>query len=319
LTVTDSTIEDNTGYFGGGIRSFGTVSIARCVIQHNSAHTGAGIDNEGTLDLDRSIIRSNVAEYQGGGLYIGLYAYATVRYSNFSTNNAQVGGAIYNDDNHQNRVFILDSTLSQNSASDSGGGIENGGDLYVVNSTISGGYANKNGGGISNFGRTFLYNTSVIANDASHDRNPPGGVGGGTFNLNGPGSRLVAINSLIADNTTLDAPIADDCNGTLELYGWNLLADYTGCSFSGNGTAARGLVSPATVGPLADNGGPTWTHALLPGSEAIDSTTAQGCIDPTGALLATDQRGSVRIAGAKCDVGAYEFGAEDIVFRNGFD
>jgi len=320
LTITDSTIENNTGYYGGGIHNGGTntISLVRCVIQNNSAHTGAGIDNEGTLNLDHSIIRSNVAEFQGGGLYVGLYAYATVRYSTFSNNNAQFGGAIYNDDNHQNRVFILDSTLSQNSANDSGGGIENAGYLYVVNSTISGGYANKNGGGIGNSYAAFLYNTSVIGNDADHDRDESGGIGGGIYT--GSFSTFVAVNSLIAANTIGNTLAYDDCDGPLQVYGWNLFGEIADCTFTGNGDAARGLVSLNTIGPLQDNGGPTPTHALLRGSEAIDSTTMQGCVDETGAQVTADQRGAPRIAGARCDVGAFEYGAViDLIFKNGFD
>ena len=59
-----------------------------------------------------------------------------------------------------------------------------------------------------------------------------------------------STNSLIANNTLLDAPIPDDCNGVLEVYGWNLLADDNGCTFSGNGIAVCGQVSPRPLGRL---------------------------------------------------------------------
>ena len=62
-----------------------------------------------------------------------------------------------------------------------------------------------------------------------------------------------------------------------------------------------------TIGPLQNNGGPTLTHALLPGSEAIDSTYPSGCGDQIGAPLTTDQRGFSRPVGAACDVGAFEY------------
>jgi hypothetical protein len=59
---------------------------------------------------------------------------------------------------------------------------------------------------------------------------------------------------------------------------------------------------------LQDNGGPTWTQALLAGSEAIDTTLdVLGCVDETGALLTTDQRGAPRPMDARCDVGAVEY------------
>jgi len=216
----------------------------------------------------------------------------------------------------------MESTLSQNSASASGGGIANGGDLYVVNSTISGGYANTSGGGISNFHTAFLYNTSVIGNDADHDRDENGGIGGGIYNS----SQFTAVNSLIAGNTIGNTPIYDDCDGIVQVYGWNLFGEIAGCTFTGNGAAARGLVSLNTIGPLQDNGGPTLTHALLPGSEAIDSTYTQGCIDQNGTLLTTDQRGAPRVVTAifgnprRCDVGAFEYGAiVDLIFKDDFE
>ena len=126
------------------------------------------------------------------------------------------------------------------------------------------------------------------------------------------------VNSLIAFNTVRDAPVYDDCSGTLEAYGRNYFHDLTGCNIPNPGT---GLVTPGTIGALQDNGGPTWTHALLPGSQAIDGTlTSLGCVDESGASLTIDQRGATRIAGVRCDAGAYEFGAlADRVFQNGFE
>ena len=59
---------------------------------------------------------------------------------------------------------------------------------------------------------------------------------------------------------------------------------------------------------LAANGGLTNTHALLPGSPAIDAGNPSGCADETGNILSYDQRGSTyaRSNGAACDIGAYE-------------
>ncbi len=333
---------------GGGIRVDGTLTLRDSVVANNISFLGGGIyvSPEGRLDVLRTEFLANGTTTNGGAVYV--FGDATFSETRMAGNSAVQGGAAFiagagstsqgsasfsealmtgNSSEDGGAIYVtadlelIDSTISSNAAAGSGGGISNFGQSFIVNSTISGNSANTNGGGIANHGSIWLYSTSVIANDASHDRNPPGGIGGGVYNQ--PGSRLVAINTLIADNTTLDAPIPDDCNGVLEVYGWNLLADDGGCSFSGNGIAARGQVSANTIGPLANNGGPTMTHALLVGSEAINSTTAQGCIGPSGALLATDQRGAPRIAGAKCDVGAYEYGsavlASDVIFSNGFD
>jgi hypothetical protein len=59
------------------------------------------------------------------------------------------------------------------------------------------------------------------------------------------------------------------------------------------------------LGPLQDNGGPTMTHALLPGSVAIDHVPASMCLDENGDPLTTDQRGFPR-DDSMCDVGAFE-------------
>ena len=95
----------------------------------------------------------------------------------------------------------------------------------------------------------------------------------------------------------------------------SLFGDLTGCALSGS----WGLVAPNTIAPLQDNGGPTLTHALRWGSEAIDAT-AGGCIDPDGPPMTTDQRGASRPFGVSCDIGSFEYGAiVDRIFKNGFD
>lgn len=307
--------------YGGGIRVSGTLTMQDSVVSDNFAALGGGIYVSffGSLDVLRGTFDSNRGYAKGGAVF--SEGPTVFRDTTMTRNSSSDGGAIYFNGNPTLTVQIFNSTISNNSASRDGGGIVNTAQLFVVNSTISGNVANGNGGGIANTELAWLYNTSIINNDSSHDRNPPGGIGGGVYNQ--PGKRFVTTNALIADNTTLDAPIPDDCNGVLEVYGFNLLADVGGCSFTGNGLAGVGFSLPNTLGPLANNGGPTMTHALLAASEAIDTTTAQGCIGPTGALLATDQRGAPRIAGTKCDVGAYEYGSEvpasDVIFSNGFD
>lgn len=324
LTLKDSVVADNLGYAGGGIQvsARGRLDVLRTKFLSNEATTDGGavyVLGETTF-RETSMAENHSA--RGGAAFIAAagstsQGSAAFHETSMSGNQATDGGAIY----LTTSLDLVNSTISGNAAARDGGGILNFGQSHIINSSISANSANANGGGVANHGSTWLYSTSIIANDASHDRNPPGGSGGGVFNQ--AGSRLVAINALIAGNTTLDSPIPDDCDGVLEVYGWNLLADDGGCSFSGNGIAARGQVSTNTIGPLADNGGPTWTHALLTGSEAINTTAAQGCIGPSGALLATDQRGAPRIAGSKCDVGAYEFGSivppADSLFKNGFD
>jgi hypothetical protein len=177
----------------------------------------------------------------------------------------------------------------------------------VINSTISQNYANTNGGGIVKYGTSglvALYNTTIMDNDADHDRDQLGGIGGGVYS--GDGARFMLINTLIAGNTVLDSPIYDDCSGTLEAYGMNLFYDASGCTIPN--VLNADLIALNAFGPLQDNGGPTWTYALLPGSTAIDYTLdSLGCVDNIGAMLTTDQRGFPRPVGVRCDVGAFEY------------
>jgi hypothetical protein len=292
-TISGVTIRNgySVGAYAGGISNLGKLTITDSVIESNQTSgfnaAGGGIYSNGTLTVLRSTIRSNSA-YLGGGIYQN--GIATIRESSIYGNNAGFGGGI--EANHPSQLIIVNSTISQN-------------------------YANNDGGGIDSDGNTFLYNTSVIGNDADH-AGMTGGTGGGVYAASV--SRFLVVNTLIAGNTINNAPISDDCNGTLEGYGWNLLGDLSGCTFTGNGDASRGLVSLNSIGPLQDNGGPTLTYALLPGSEAIDSTYPQGCIDETGATLSTDQRGAPRVEGLRCDVGAFEYGAMvDRIFKNGFE
>jgi hypothetical protein len=314
---------------GGGIQNQGTLNLDDCIVENNySAYAGGGIASlfGSTLTMQHSIIRTNATAYSGGGLY--LAGPALVSYSTISSNGGPgSGGGVFVSENGD--AYFRATTISSNGANN-GGGIE----VYftllhpeqipqvtLVNSTLSGNFAYTDGGGINNLSRAFIYNTSIINNDADHDRDQIGGIGGGVNTASG--LRFVAVNSLIASNTILDAPIYDDCNGTLEVYGRNYFYDVTGCAFSGNGTSARGFVSLTSIGPLQDNGGPTLTHALLAGSAAINATTAQGCIDETGAALGIDQRDGLRGTGNGCDVGAYEYGATppvyDRIFANGFE
>jgi hypothetical protein len=87
--------------------------------------------------------------------------------------------------------------------------------------------------------------------------------------------------------------------------GYNLSSDHT-CRFEGIGDLNN---TDPNLGPLQDNGGPTKTMALLPGSPAIDTGNPDGCSDSQGNLLKSDQRGMPRPDkddSGGCDRGAYE-------------
>lgn len=276
---------------GGGIFSRGDLTISDSAIEGNVAAEGGGIESGGALLIERSSVRSNRAQYGGG-----MYVYGDTR--------------------------IEASALFSNAASPgSGGAIFNAGVLRVTSSTLSQNAADTNGGAIFSNYQTSLFSSSIVNNDADHDRDENGGDGGGIYFAYSAGASFNILNTLFAANTVLDAPIYNDCastgTGTVQAFGWNLFGDATGCTIVG----PWGSVTPATIGPLGDHGGPTWTHALLAGSEAIDSPSGgSSCVDGDGEDIQTDQRGAARVTGTRCDIGAFEYGsALDVILRNGFD
>lgn len=126
---------------------------------------------------------------------------------------------------------------------------------------------------------------------------------------------ISAANSLIALNGN-GRGFDDDCKNKLYSRGYNLIGVTAGCTISndtGNPSAndQTGVADPG-LGALGDNGGPTFTHALLAQSPAIDSANPAGCTDRAGAGLVFDQRGENRTVDgdgnqlAICDVGAVE-------------
>jgi hypothetical protein len=283
LTVSSAAISGNHSGDGGGLYNSGVLTVMNSTLSHNYADSvGGGIFNIGSLNVLNSTLSQNTAPNVGGGIYNG--GYLKVSNSTIFGNGSKNGGGIYHLALDTNNMFVINSTISQNYANSSGGGIYMSGQAGLI----------------------ALYNTSVIDNDADHDQDPTGGIGGGVYSE--VGSRFMVVNTLIAGNTLFNAPIYNDCHGMLEVYGWNLLSDVAGCTFSGNGFASWGGISLNKIGPLQNNGGPTWTHALLAGSAAIDTTIdSLGCVNETGALLTTDQRGAARPVGARCDVGAFEY------------
>jgi hypothetical protein len=205
-------------------------------------------------------------------------------------------------------IVITNSTISGNTGTE-GGGIFNldrprlGATVTLTNSTVSGNSAVRGGGiyleGSEGLASIRLTNSTVANNSASE-------AGGGIFQASM--TSLTLINSMVATNS---APAGPDVHNTT---GPHNSATQARFSLIGNGTDSGientdgnqvGNVSPHTspidpkIGPLANNGGPTRTHALLDGSPAIDAASDADC-------PATDQRGVARPRGAGCDIGSYE-------------
>jgi CSLREA domain-containing protein len=332
LTLLNSTIRRNSADFiGGGVanHNFDTVTIANTTFANNSAsalvaggiwnlggtlvltnslvvsNTGGGIYNTGTATVISTRIADNSGAADGGGIRnTGEMTLSLSTVVHNSTAVGGVGGGIVNRDG--GTFTVSKSTIVGNSA-DNGGGILNTAvsthrpaSITLRNSTVSGNSASSFGGGIINASglanaRVKLIHTTVTNNSALE------GNGGGIRQSSG---ELSLINSLVAKNSAPGSPDVRIESGSV-LARFNLIGDGTGSGITNTDGNQVGNVPPNSspidpkIGPLAQNGGPTLTHALLLGSPAIDAASTPDC--PT-----TDQRGVLRPQGAACDIGSYE-------------
>lgn len=289
-SVTGNMADINVGEGGGGIYLRGDrAEISDSQISNNSARIGGGLHNgQEETTITRTTISDNYAVPDGGGLY-HWYGDLTLIQSTVSDNNAMRGAGIFNHDyggNGHANLFLINSTVSSNKAAIDGGGI----------------YNEK--------GDVSLYNATIALNEADGDDDGRG-AGGGIFNQNAAGGVRLQ-NSLLADNLrTGSSP--DDCFGSVYSDGYNLIESVSGCAVSGDPTGNI-IGQDAQLGPLQDNGGLTWTHAIPLGSPAVETANPNGCQDGQGQLLEKDQRGwSRHLEGdgdgeERCDIGAYENG-----------
>jgi hypothetical protein len=170
------------------------------------------------------------------------------------------------------------------------------GNFEIVNSTLSGNVSTAwHGGGIFHTdGQMSIINSTITENVA------PGGTAAGivSADFGGLAPVITLTNTIVAGNITgTSCAVVNFGGGAANVVsaGYNIDSDNS-CNLNATGDQPT---SDPMLGPLADNGGPTLTHALQAGSAAIDSADDAVC-------PATDQRGVSRPQGAACDVGAYE-------------
>src|SRR5262249_24502232 len=159
------------------------------------------------------------------------------------------------------------------------------------------------------FGNVTILSSTITGNTSGVGTG--GGFGGGIANI---GSSVITFqNTILAGN--FDEMIILN-NTFLQKDDWSGAIVSNGHNFMGVNklrvSAAALILADPQLGPLKNNGGPTETHALLPGSRAIDAGDPGGCRDSLGALVTTDQRGFRRTVDgnrdgtARCDIGAVE-------------
>jgi CSLREA domain-containing protein len=323
LNISNSTISNNTSASGGGgILSISngvatTTTLTNCTLNNNTSSDGGGIltgasSAAATTTLTNCTINNNTATTNGGGILSvsnGPANTTTLTSCTLSGNTASTnGGAIVSI---SSALVVNNSTINGNRAlNNTGGGIFNqNGTATLTNCTLSGN-SGTGGGGITNFA-TSSVTTMLMTNCTIADNTATvSGLGGGIrLRQGGTGSVTLQFrNSLFANNSDTNVAVFG-APATLTSLGNNLSSDGTG-----NLTAAGDLPNTnPLLGQLLNNGGPTQTHALLPGSPALNA--GNNCVltnscpsNNLGFNLTTDQRGTGfnRKVGSQVDIGAFE-------------
>jgi CSLREA domain-containing protein len=264
---------------------------------------------------DLTIRNGNAGAGQGGGVWVATPYTVTLENVVITENQAGNGGGVFNGGS----LTIRNSTLAGNLANgSSGGGVFNAvttGNLTITESTVSGNNAAVYGGGVNNAYITTLINVTISGNSATSGSGGGGGVTNRSVNTNaalhltnvtitnntsanGSGIRtnraVNAKNTIVANNSGSSCYI--EGSGAVNSQGHNIDSGNT-CTL---GAAGDQVNTNPKLAPLANNGGPTLTHAIPSDSPALNTGANSGC-------PSIDQRGVSRPQYTTCDVGAYEY------------
>jgi hypothetical protein len=293
VNANDGDAIDATGISGAIILTSGVLLVDKSVtidgagadilaVDGNAASRVFQIASGQTVAISGFTIRNGHAGTAGGGIDNENVSTVTVTNCTLSGNVAGLGSGIFNG----GTLTIANSTLSGNMASEGGGTYNDGsGTLTITNSTISSNMAALAGGASFNLGTMHIANSTLSDNSAAL----------GTIHTEG---------TLETGNTILDTGAAGgkifDNSGTIISHGYNLCSDDGGGFLTGPGDQIN---TNPMLGPLQDNGGPTFTHELLNGSPAIDAGDPNFTPPPF-----FDQRGPGfdRVVNARIDKGSLE-------------
>lgn len=351
---------------GGGVLNYGVLEVNKSkIINNTSAHHGGGIHSEGgTLVVRNSILSGNfalaaggaiaqirnsgillnnecyenIAQQDGGCMWAGGTSTVTVtnntiranfgkagaglraewdtvllvNYSTVSENLALGSGGGVSGGAHST-VIVLNTTITDNVSEISGGGVTAGGSLtFVKYSTVSGNFAPK-GGGIAAVssgtadGTAMVKSSTIVFNQASEK-------GGGVLSV--ASRSLVLSHALIAGNTAMSQPSeVDEGTGTVIADDFNMFGYNGNAATVGFQPGTKDIVPSSSLGSILDaelrnNGGATDTHALIAGSPAIDSGDQNYSNMTWGGQFMYDQRGPdfsrFDTERGKVDIGAFE-------------
>lgn len=324
LTIRNCDISHNRAlHTGGGVYNAGTLAVDSSTLSGNFAKEGGGgicNSDTATVTIRSSLLASNTASFDsggnGGGIYCDGSSTLTLRSTTLSGSSAYNGGGMYCSGGvtgFSGKVTIDSSTIANNRSRWSGGGIffapSNTGTLLVQSSTISGNSVERNeGGGIVIWGNLYLkpgiVTVRVVSSTISGNAS---GFGGGVYNAS-KWAGFFVDNTIIAKN--LGRMGDPDIHGAAVVSGsHNLIGIGTGMSgirngVNGNRVGTEDHPIDPKLGPLQDNGGPTFTHALESHSPAVGAGDNE-------AAPATDQRGLPRVVNGTIDLGAYELQQPD--------
>ena len=276
-TLSGSTISGGSGViFGGNIlnQPGTTLTLTDCTISGGTANSGAGLYNGGTATVTECTFSDNVTSGTGAGI----------------SNGPLNGSAV---------LVLTDSTLVDNTTPQAGGGLFNNGTATLTDDTIANNYGkNAKGAGLAFSGPTTLIACTISGNTTTQ-------YGGGIYDSATGTNTMTLDDTIVAGNisTQTGGPVASDIavNNASVVYG---SCNFIGPGGSGglvngeSGNIVLGALINLDLGPLADNGGPTQTMALLPGSPAIEAGENESG-------LTADQRGQP-LDSPYPDIGAFQ-------------
>jgi hypothetical protein len=314
ITLTSGELVVNSASTAGTLTITNTTGASNLLISGNNTSRVFFVDSGGNLTINGVTITygngtgtTNSSFNNVGGGIANFGGTMTLTNSTVSGNTANNGGGIFND--FGGTVTLTNSAVSGNTAA-FGGGIYNdvSSTMTLTNSTVSGNTANN--GGIFNFGGTLNLTSVTVTNNRATNTNCTTCAGG----INNFNSGIANLNNtIVAGNFNANAGSPDFFGAISSTSSFNIIGNGLGTTGITNGTNGNQVGTPANpidarLAPLADNGGATQTHALLPDSPAIDKGNSF--------TLTTDQRGFARPVdnltipnatdGDGSDIGAFE-------------